>query len=211
MEAIWVAAEMRAGGAFAHSVIALDLLEVGAHDSRAVTARASTPRRPASCTSWTRPGPGSAPSPETPRAGCAFCQIASGARAAQVVAEDADIVAFAEPAPIREGHLKIIPKAHYGAFEELPAELAARILVPRAAAGAGAEGALRGGAGRLRLSAGRPGAMRTPKLIPLHERSDLTSRRCIVESELTFVRRPPATEEALARVAAALREAVRRG
>jgi AhpD family alkylhydroperoxidase len=35
MEAIWVAAEMRAGGAFAHSALALDTLEtIGAHDHR---------------------------------------------------------------------------------------------------------------------------------------------------------------------------------
>lgn len=34
MEAIWVAAEMRAGGAFAHSVVALDTIaEVTGHDS----------------------------------------------------------------------------------------------------------------------------------------------------------------------------------
>jgi len=32
MEAIWVAAEMRAGGAYAHSAIALDTLAVPAHD-----------------------------------------------------------------------------------------------------------------------------------------------------------------------------------
>ena len=31
MEAIWVAAEMRAGGAYAHSVIALDALGAGEH------------------------------------------------------------------------------------------------------------------------------------------------------------------------------------
>ena len=34
METIWVAAEMRAGGAFAHSVVALDtIVEVTGHDS----------------------------------------------------------------------------------------------------------------------------------------------------------------------------------
>ena len=34
MESIWVAAEMRAGGAFAHSVVALDTIaEVTGHDS----------------------------------------------------------------------------------------------------------------------------------------------------------------------------------
>lgn len=32
MEAIWVAAEMRAGGAYAHAVIALDALD-GGHGS----------------------------------------------------------------------------------------------------------------------------------------------------------------------------------
>jgi hypothetical protein len=32
MEAIWVAAEMRAGAAFAHSVKALDLLDEGRSD-----------------------------------------------------------------------------------------------------------------------------------------------------------------------------------
>lgn len=32
MEAIWVAAEMRAGGAYAHSVIALDAIGAGTHD-----------------------------------------------------------------------------------------------------------------------------------------------------------------------------------
>jgi AhpD family alkylhydroperoxidase len=32
MEAIWVAAEMRAGGAYAHSVIALDAAGAGSHD-----------------------------------------------------------------------------------------------------------------------------------------------------------------------------------
>jgi AhpD family alkylhydroperoxidase len=36
MEAIWVAAEMRAGGAFAHSVLALDTLDaMAAHDKTA--------------------------------------------------------------------------------------------------------------------------------------------------------------------------------
>lgn len=33
MEAIWVAAEMRAGGAYAHSTLALDVLGDGTHDS----------------------------------------------------------------------------------------------------------------------------------------------------------------------------------
>ena len=32
MEAVWVAAEMRAGGAYAHSVVALDALGAGTHD-----------------------------------------------------------------------------------------------------------------------------------------------------------------------------------
>jgi hypothetical protein len=34
MEAIWVAAEMRAGGAYAHSIIALDATDAGSDDQR---------------------------------------------------------------------------------------------------------------------------------------------------------------------------------
>lgn len=34
MEAIWVAAEMRAGGAYAHSVLALDIIEDATHSER---------------------------------------------------------------------------------------------------------------------------------------------------------------------------------
>ena len=35
MEAIWVAAEMRAGGAYAHSTLALDVMEQHAHSGQA--------------------------------------------------------------------------------------------------------------------------------------------------------------------------------
>ena len=34
MEAIWVAAEMRAGGAYAHSALALDVMHQHAHADR---------------------------------------------------------------------------------------------------------------------------------------------------------------------------------
>jgi histidine triad (HIT) family protein len=63
-----------------------------------------------------------------PAAACLFCEIAAGARAATVVYEDDDVLAFLDIAPIRPGHTQIIPRAHFATFEVLPPALAARIL-----------------------------------------------------------------------------------
>ena len=46
MEAIWVAAEMRAGGAYAHSVIALDALATDDGDQHGKTAHVPHPATP---------------------------------------------------------------------------------------------------------------------------------------------------------------------
>ncbi len=43
MEAIWVAAEMRAGGAYAHSAIALDTLADGEESSTKQTSKSQHP------------------------------------------------------------------------------------------------------------------------------------------------------------------------
>ncbi|HEY6808910.1 MAG TPA: hypothetical protein VI160_09000, partial [Gemmatimonadales bacterium] len=49
MEAIWVAAEMRAGGAYAHSVIALDALAAKDDDQRGERSPALRPNPQQQC------------------------------------------------------------------------------------------------------------------------------------------------------------------
>ena len=152
---------------------------------------------------WT--GLAAAPGPAD--AACEFCQIAAGTRRAHLVAEDGALVAFVDHAPIREGHVQIITRAHYACFEELPADLAARILhlgqriarVHKALYGVARVGFVFSGNDVAHVHA---------HVIPLHEPTDVTSRRFIAERELTFAGRPKASDAELARVAAAVSAAL---
>jgi histidine triad (HIT) family protein len=59
---------------------------------------------------------------------CVFCRIATGALPAVILHQDAELVAFLDRGPIRPGHTQIIPRAHVPTFEMLPATLAAKIV-----------------------------------------------------------------------------------
>lgn len=60
--------------------------------------------------------------------GCLSCAIAAGESPAHVVLETAQFVAFLDPAPIRPGHLRIVPREHYPHFNALPPSLADELL-----------------------------------------------------------------------------------
>lgn len=59
---------------------------------------------------------------------CIFCRIATNTADAVIVYEDADLVAFLDIRPIRPGHTLIITRSHVPTFDELDADLAARIM-----------------------------------------------------------------------------------
>ncbi len=59
---------------------------------------------------------------------CPFCEIANGNAEAVIVWEDSEIVAFLDARPIRDGHTLIIPRVHFDSFDEVPGDLAARIM-----------------------------------------------------------------------------------
>lgn len=58
---------------------------------------------------------------------CLFCKIASHAISSVVLQENDNIMAFFDRAPIRRGHVQIIPKSHFETFELLPPVLATDI------------------------------------------------------------------------------------
>ncbi|MBB4206228.1 HIT family protein [Roseinatronobacter bogoriensis] len=58
---------------------------------------------------------------------CLFCKIAAGQLPAYKIYEDADILAFLDLHPIREGHALVIPKEHHVWFEDLPPALATQM------------------------------------------------------------------------------------
>ena len=59
---------------------------------------------------------------------CPFCAIVRGELPAVVLYEDEALVAFLDRGPIRPGHTQVIPKVHLPYFEDLPPELASRIV-----------------------------------------------------------------------------------
>lgn len=58
-------------------------------------------------------------------ADCPFCAIAADPASVALVYDDGDLIAFLDHMPIREGHLMIMPRAHYPYFDDMPQALAA--------------------------------------------------------------------------------------
>jgi histidine triad (HIT) family protein len=138
---------------------------------------------------------------------CLFCRIISREVAAHIIHEDERTIAFLDRGPIRPGHTQIVPKQHYPYFDDAPAEVLAAVVtvgqrlarvmkktlrVPRVAF----------------LFTGGDIAHVHAHLVPIHEKTDITSRRYIVEEFVTFRGLPPASDEELARTAGDLRGAL---
>ncbi len=66
---------------------------------------------------------------------CVFCKIVTVEVPAAVVYESGSVVAFLDVGPLAEGHLLVIPRAHYGKFAEMPPEEFAQVatMLPRMA------------------------------------------------------------------------------
>lgn len=127
---------------------------------------------------------------------CLFCAIAAGRVPSHRVAESDDLVAFLDIAPIRPGHVQIVPRDHHAYFEDLPADIAAQIMhlgqdlaramkriyaVPRVAF----------------MFTGGDFAHAHAHLVPMLRSDDVTSRRYIAEEIVTYrgLPRPPAEEQ----------------
>lgn len=135
---------------------------------------------------------------------CLFCRIGQGAVPAVEVFRNKRIVAFLDICPIREGHLQIVPCAHYETFDDLPPNLASEVLL-LAQRLAKAQKAL--------FKVDRVGFLFTggdiahahAHLVPLVAKTDITSRRYIANAELTWQSLPTPEEGEMRRTAAAIR------
>lgn len=109
---------------------------------------------------------------------CPFCRIASGEIQPVTLYEDADIVAFLDIAPVRPGHTLIITRRHIETFEQLPPELAGKILaLAQSLARRMKEvyGVERVGF----VFTGTDVAHAHAHVVPMHEKTDFTSARYI--------------------------------
>lgn len=138
---------------------------------------------------------------------CVFCRIAHHEIEHDLIYEDDLITAFPDTHPIRPGHAMIISRRHWPYFEDLPKVTASRMIhigqrlavvmkslyrVPRVAF------SFTGG--------DHPHAH--AHVIPLHEKTDLTSRRYIAEDDLTFRSTPEISAAECTKTAAGLRKAL---
>lgn len=136
-------------------------------------------------------------------ADCLFCRIATRAVAAHVVHEDPHLVAFLDIHPIRPGHVLIMPKRHFPYFDDMPSDIAASVL------GLGQK--LARAMKRIYrvpqvgfLFAGSDIAHVHAHVVPMREKTDLTSRQYIAEQTLTFRETPRVSDGELAGTAAEL-------
>jgi histidine triad (HIT) family protein len=51
-----------------------------------------------------------------------FCDIVAGTVPSSTVYEDAAVTAFLDHRPLLPGHVLVVPRVHYKAFEDLPAD-----------------------------------------------------------------------------------------
>lgn len=76
---------------------------------------------------------------------CVFCRIVSGELPADVVYQDAEVVAFLDLHPIARGHTLVVPRQHSGSLHQADAKAAAalieavRLLAPLVQRAVGAE------------------------------------------------------------------------
>ena len=113
------------------------------------------------------------------------CRVASGQTRSEIIYEDAEVIGLMDICPIRPGHAQIIPREHFDYFEDLPDMIACRIIhlgqrLSRALT------ALYGVPSVAFLFSGGDHAHAHAHVVPMHEKTDLTSQRYIAEETLTF-------------------------
>ncbi len=120
-----------------------------------------------------------------------------------MVYEDDQLKAFLDIQPIRTGHVLIVPKAHYDYYDDLPADLAAAIVHLGQRLGKVMKATY--GVERVAfLFTGTDVAHVHAHVVPMHEKTDITSPIYIEQQGLTFRLAPRAGDDDLRQTVATL-------
>jgi histidine triad (HIT) family protein len=138
---------------------------------------------------------------------CLFCDMVRGRIGSNAVFETERLMAFLDIHPIRRGHVQVIPREHFAYFEDLPSEIAGEIVV-LAQKIARAQKRLYRVERVAFLFAGGDIAHVHAHVVPMMEKTDITSRRYIKEEVLTFAPTAQASHEELNAVAIELKDAI---
>jgi histidine triad (HIT) family protein len=138
---------------------------------------------------------------------CLFCRIVQREVAAHVVYEDDRVLAFLDRGPIRPGHTQIVPREHFAYFDDAPADVLAAIVTVGQKLARAMKQTLRVPRVAFLFTGGDIAHVHA-HAVPIHDKTDITSRRYIVEEAVTFRGLPPARDGELAKTASDLRRAL---
>lgn len=138
---------------------------------------------------------------------CPFCEMAEGRIRPTIILENDRLLAFLDIHPIRRGHVQIVPREHFAYFEDLPSDLAGEIIALGQRI-ARAQKRIYKVERVAFLFSGGDIAHAHAHLVPMVEKTDITSPRYIKEGPLTFAAAPRATMEELKAVADELTSAL---
>jgi len=136
---------------------------------------------------------------------CWICQIAHSSVMAHIVHEDDRLLAFLDRGPIREGHTQIVSKEHFPYFDEAPAEVVSSILLLGQKLAVAMKRLYRVPRVGFLFTGGDIAHVHA-HVVPMWEKTDITSRRYILEERLTFRPLPCPPETELVATAAGLRQ-----
>ena len=117
-------------------------------------------------------------------------------------------MAFLDISPIRPGHVQIIPRQHFASFEDLPPDVAARIVQMAQRLAPAMKQMFRVQKVGFMFTGGTGVAHAHAHVVPMHAPTDITSRLYIAERTVTFRNMPRTPDEELARTAVKLRLAL---
>jgi histidine triad (HIT) family protein len=140
-------------------------------------------------------------------ADCIFCRIGRHEIACHVVHEDDRLIAFLDRGPIRPGHTQIVPRDHFPYFDDAPADIVCSIALAGQKIAAALKHLYRVPRVAFLFSGGDIAHVHA-HVVPMLDKTDITSRRYIVEDTVTFRGMPQAADTELASVAEALRKAL---
>lgn len=60
--------------------------------------------------------------------GCIFCKIISGEIPCEKIMDDEYSISFMDVGPLAEGHTLLVPREHYETLDQVPADVAGRML-----------------------------------------------------------------------------------
>lgn len=135
---------------------------------------------------------------------CLFCAIAAGDLHAHILHEDEHCIAFLDLFPVHAGHALVIPRDHHVWFEDMPEDLAGRVMAvaQRVARAMKAEyGVERVGMAFTGIHVPHAHA----HIVPMFHHHDLTSSAYLGADRETFVQPPMLDADTLADHAARLK------